>query len=183
METREYTKVINGKLIKKIGSEIVIDSRIFFPTHEMIIEDGWVLYEEPTKDEHELLLDAINSKLQEIKLYDNSSKVNVCYIKYNGNIIPYWADKSERNSLKPAIQDYKSMGNDTYRLDLRDLGVSLTLPCDMLLHMLSALEVYAINCYNTTSDHMFTVKTLTSVEEVESYDYTLNYPEKITFEL
>ena len=49
--------------------------------------------------------------------------------------------------------------------------------------MLSALEVYAIDCYNTTTDHMFAIKQLNSIEDIESYDYTTGYPDKLIFNL
>lgn len=183
METREYIKEIDGKIVKKPGYKIVIDSKFFNPTHDMLIANGWELYEEQVLTEGELLSNAINDKIKEILSYDDSKEVNNCYIKYNDQLLTYWADRSERNDLKPAIRDYQSMGNEYYRLDLRELGMSLTLPCEMLLNMLSALEVYAINCFNVTSDHIFAVKALKTIDEVNSYNYKTGYPQKITFEL
>jgi hypothetical protein len=49
--------------------------------------------------------------------------------------------------------------------------------------MLSALEVYAVDCYNVTTDHIYAIQSLTTIEEIEAYDYTVGYPEKLTFEL
>jgi hypothetical protein len=95
----------------------------------------------------------------------------------------YWADKEERDSLKGAVRDCISVGRETYRLDLRDLGISLHIPCEDLLQMLSALEVYAIDSYNKTTDHIYSVNALTTVEEVKAYDYHIGYPEKLTFNL
>jgi hypothetical protein len=76
-----------------------------------------------------------------------------------------------------------SLGRETYRLDLREVGVSVDIVCEKLLQMLSALEVYAIDCYNKTTDHIYAVNALTTVEEIEAYDYKVGYPEKLTFEL
>ena len=75
------------------------------------------------------------------------------------------------------------MGRETYRLDLREVGVSVDINCEKLLSMLSALEVYAIDCYNKTTDHIYAVNNLTTVEEIEAYDYRVGYPEKLTFTL
>ena len=47
--------------------------------------------------------------------------------------------------------------------------------------MLSALELYALACYNVTAEHKVAVENLTSLEEVKSYDYTTGYPEKLSF--
>ena len=85
------------------------------------------------------------------------------------------------NDLKTAINDCLTIGRETYRLDLRDLDIYLTLPCESLLTMLAQLEVYAIDCYNTTSDHLHNINLLTIKEEIDNYDYTVNYPEKLIF--
>jgi len=36
-------------------------------------------------------------------------------------------------------------------------------------------------CYDNTQRHLGNVETLTTKEEVDVYDYTTGYPEKITF--
>ena len=47
--------------------------------------------------------------------------------------------------------------------------------------MLSSLELYALNCYNVTAQHKSSVEAMETVEELESYDYTEVYPEKLVF--
>jgi hypothetical protein len=47
--------------------------------------------------------------------------------------------------------------------------------------MLSSLEVYAIQCYNKTTDHIYNVNALTSIDEVVNYDFKSGYPEKLIF--
>ena len=133
--------------------------------------------------EEEVAQRAKNRKLRELHEYDESSEVNDCIIVYQGNELHYWANKTERNSLKSAIQDCIAMDRETYRLDLREVGVSVDINCEKLLSMLSALEVYAIDCYNKTTDHIYAVNNLTTVEEIEAYNYRVGYPEKLTFEL
>jgi hypothetical protein len=49
--------------------------------------------------------------------------------------------------------------------------------------MLIQLECYAADCYNKTTDHQFAIKQLTSIEDVQNYDFTVGYPEKLTFTL
>ena len=121
-------------------------------------------------------------KVSELKAYDESSEVNDCIIVHEGNELHYWASKSERNDLKNAVRDYVAMGRTEYRLDLRDKGFSITLSCELLLQTLSALEIYAIDCYNRTTDHEFAIMALNTREEVSAYDYTVGYPEKLRFE-
>lgn len=122
-------------------------------------------------------------KKSEIERYDKSSAVDGCYIVKDGQLITYWADKDVRDDLKGAVRDYIAIGKETYRLDLRELGMSLTIPCENLLSMLSALEVYAISCFNKTTDHLFAVDAMTAIDEVKAYEYTIGYPEKLNFNL
>lgn len=181
-----YEKIINNQYYCIPLSKIVLikdEMQIFNPTEEMVIEDGWIEHIprviNPT--EEELLKQEINNKLEQLTIYDESDKVNDCIIVYKANRLHFWANKVERDTLKGAVQDFINLGRTEYRLDLRELGVSLTVPCSMLLNMMSQLEVYAADCYNKTTDHQFAIKQLTSIEEVINYDFTVGYPEKLNF--
>lgn len=183
-----FAKVIDGKTVVKTLKEIVIrrDGRVTYnPTDDMVLADGWVEYippkpVEPT--EGELLNMEKEHILRRLYRFDESSEVNDCIIVYQGNELHYWADKHERDALKSAIRDYISIGRTEYRLDLRNLGVSIWIPCEGLLAMLAQLEVYATDCYNKTTDHEFAIKALTTMEEIESYVFS-DYPEKLRFEV
>ena len=76
-----------------------------------------------------------------------------------------------------------SLGRTEYRLDLREKGFSISLPCELLLQTLAALEVYATECYNKTIDHEFVINAFVSIEEVDEYDFHVGYPEVLTFNL
>ena len=198
---KRYIKEINGKSVimtrneivlqgekivkDKNGIEKIINTQIFNPNEEQLFEDGWVEYitvvYEPT--ESEKLEQAKKRTLRQLKDFDESEEVNDCIIIYQGHELHYWANKSERDALKGAVRDCMSVGRETYRLDLREMGISLSLSCDVLLQMLAALEIYAIDCYNKTTDHEYAIKSLSTIEEVESYNYRVGYPEKLTFEL
>lgn len=186
---KTYLKKEGDKLLKKTLKEIVIrkDGRVTYnPTEEMVLADGWVEYvaPEPRPIPEKVLIErARRVKLDELHRYDESSEVNDCIIVYQGEEIHYWADKTERNDLKNAVRDCIAMGRDIYRLDLRDKGVSINLPCEALLQMLSALEIYAIDCYNRTTDHEFAIKSLTTKDEIETYDFTIGYPSIPRFEV
>lgn len=160
--------------------------QIINPSEEQLINAGYVEFMPPVKEEpteEELLRKAKEEKLKRLYEYDESKSVNVCYIRYGGQSISYWADKHERDALKSAVRDYIALGKTEYRLDLREMGFSITLPCELLLQMLAALEVYATECYNKTTDHEFAIKALTTKDEMEAYDFTVGYPEKLVFNL
>lgn len=185
---KKYKKEIDGKVSIKTLNEIVLNkdgSMVFNPTEEMVLADGWTEYVfKPREWPMEIQLQRVKDrKLRELERYDESSDVNDCIIVYQGSELSYWASKTERNDLKNAVRDYLSMGRTEYRLDLRDKGISITLPCETLLQMMAALEVYAIDCYNKTTDHNYAIKALTTLEEVEAYDFKVGYPEKLRFEI
>lgn len=183
---KQYCKIINGKTIWFDGRIVLGDKQIFNPTEDKILAAGYREYvpepdPEPTPEEQLQL--AKDSKVAEIEGYDNSTDVNECYIVYQGQTIPYWGIKTERASLQKAVEDYIAQDRAVYRLDLRDYGVSIPIPCLTMLDMMQKLEVYASQCYNTTSDHIFAVNKMTTVADVENYDYTIGYPSKLTFQL
>lgn len=180
-----YQKLIDGYMQYKEDSEIILHKegmQIFNPTEEMILEDGWVEYVQEVSNEL-TLEDTIRLKLQDLVQYDESSNVNDCVIIYKGQELHYWANKMERDSLKGAVSDFLSLDRYSYRLDLRDLGVTIQIPSKALLNILIQLECYAADCYNKTTDHQFAIKQLTSIEDVQNYDFTVGYPEKLTFTL
>lgn len=106
---KRYTKQIDGKTVIKNRQEIVIrrDGRVTYnPTEEMVLADGWVEYviPEPKPIPEEVLIKQAKSrKIDEINEYDSSKEVNICYIKTPLDTIPYWANKTERSSLKSAV--------------------------------------------------------------------------------
>lgn len=182
---KKYEKTIDGKTVIKTLKEIVIrkDGRVTYnPSDDMVLADGWVEYVAPEPTEEELLNLAKERMIRRLHSFDESSEVNDCIIVYQGNELHYWADKHERDALKSAIRDYIALGRAKYRLDLRNIGISLLIPCEGLLGMLAHLEVYATDCYNKTTDHEYAIKALTTMEEIESYVFS-DYPEKLKFEV
>ena len=186
---KRYKKTIGGKTVIKTQKEIVVrkDGKVTYnPTEDMVLADGWGEYVAPVYEptDTELLAQAKERKVSRLHEYDNSSEVNDCIIVYQGQELHYWANKTERNDLKNAVRDCITMGREDYRLDLRDKGISITLKCEQLLQILAALEVYAIDCYNKTTDHGFAIKACMTIEEVESYEFRHNgYPEVPKFEI
>ena len=187
---KRYEKIIDGNTIVKELNKIVIrrdDIVTYNPTEDMVLADGWVEYVPPTPIEPsaEVLLErAKKRKLLDLHAYDESSEVNDCIIVYQGQELHYWANKTERDALKGALRDCMAMGREFYRLDLRDKGVSLTIRCELLLQMMAALEVYAIDSFNKTTDHEFAIKACATEVEVDAYVFRgVGYPPIPRFEL
>lgn len=123
------------------------------------------------------LNDAIREKLCEIEFYDTSSEVNGFYL--NTNLV--WLDRDTRASLKNTIESSILMGRETLNIWFGDVYV--TLPIETAKLLLATLELYATDCYNVTAQHKVNVKELTTIEEVDNYDITSGYPEKLNFDI
>lgn len=113
--------------------------------------------------------------IRKIDEYDTS--VNVNSFKLNG--IDVWLSKDTRVGLMNSISIEKAAGKEQSVLWFNSICV--TINCNSAIQMLSALELYALDCYNTTAEHKVNVQNLSSIEEVHNYDYTQGYPSKLEF--
>ena len=113
--------------------------------------------------------------IRKIDEYDTS--VNVNSFKLNG--VDVWLSKDTRVGLMNSISIEKAAGKEQSVLWFNSICV--TVNCDSAIQMLSALELYALDCYNKTSEHKINVQNLSSIEEVHNYDYTQGYPNKLEF--
>ena len=120
---------------------------------------------------------AKKEKLAAILAYDTSSDVNGFML--NGNKV--WLDKGTRVGLMNSIQITRDMGQDTTTLWFD--GYKLEVRCDMAIMLLSSLEMYALECFNVTAAHKKAVRELTTIEEVEAYDYKTGYPKQLDINL
>lgn len=120
---------------------------------------------------------AKQSKIAEIDAYDKSSAVNGFAL--NGAVV--WLDKATRVGLMNSTSIAKSMGQSTTTLWFG--GMQIVVNCDKAIGLLSALEMYALECFNVTAAHRKAVAELNTVEEVLGYDYTKGYPEQLKMEV
>ena len=113
------------------------------------------------------------AKIAEITAYDTSDKVNGFIL--NGLLV--WLDKATRVGLMNSTTIAKSAGQKTTTLWLGSM--KLVVDCDKAIQLLSALEMYALDCFNVTASHKQAVSKLTTIEEVEAYDYKAGYPKML----
>lgn len=112
-------------------------------------------------------------KITEITAYDTSSSVNGFML--NGLLV--WLDKATRVGLMNSTTIAKAAGQETTTLWLG--GVKLVVDCDKAIQLLSALEMYALECFNVTASHKAAVGELKTIEAVEAYDYKSGYPKML----
>ena len=134
----------------------------------------------PTTAPHDaaaVLSAAKTSMLSEITAYDSSSSVNSFLL----NGMEVWLDKATRVGLMNSTTIAKSMGQEKTTLWLG--SYQLEVECDKAIQLLSALEMYALECFNVTAAHKKEVSELDNIEGVLTYDYKSGYPDKLKMEV
>ena len=107
---------------------------------------------------------------EQIDKYDTSPAVNGFML--NGQRV--WLDKATRVGLMNSTSIAKAMGQPNTTLWLGD--AKLVVECDKAIQLLSALEMYALECFNVTAAHKKAVAEMSTVESVLGYDYKAGYP-------
>lgn len=140
---------------------------------KLIVEDekGYPILVEYKYD----IEDVRKIKVSEIQQFDKSRDVNS--FEFAG--VEAWLDKSTRVGLFNSINIEEKAGMTNTALWLCGEKHIIHIP-DALV-MLNAIELYAINCYNVTQSHIAAVNALTSIEEIEAYDFKTGYPSKLNF--
>lgn len=143
------------------------DNLVVVPYSTYLIESNKEKYKGMTVEEAKEML------IAEITDYDTSDKVNGFVL--NGLLV--WLDKATRVGLMNSTTIAKAAGQETTTLWLG--GIKLVVDCDKAIQLLSALEMYALECFNVTASHKAAVCKLKSIEEVEAYDFKTGYPKML----
>ena len=141
------------------------------PEEELILADGWEIYVQPEKSIEQVRRETISA----VTNYDKSQEVNSFFI----GEVQAWIDRDTRVSLMNSTNILKSMGQESTTLWLGNK--SYTLLCDLVIQLLGALEVYVLQCYNTTAQHKANIDKIETIEELKEYNYKVGYPEKLVF--
>lgn len=138
----------------------------------------WITLPSSSAHDATAVLAAAKSELETaITAYDSSSSVNAFML----NGIQVWLDKATRVGLMNSTTIAKSMGQQKTTLWLG--SYQLEVDCDKAIQLLSALEMYALECFNVTAAHKKAVSELDNIEAVLTYDYKSCYPEKLKMEV
>lgn len=154
-------------------------------------DEGEMRYEEREKEQYSYdvcWIDGVSSEadvlqraketvLAAIEAYDTSSAVNGFIL--NGERV--WLNKATRVGLMNSTQIAKAMGKTMTTLWFGRTKIEMN--CDKAIGLLSALEMYALECFNVTALHKKAVAELNTVEEVLEYDYTKGYPEQLRYDI
>ena len=156
---RKGDSIYNGSYI------ITNNTTILNPTEKILLENGYKLVEiENTLEQ------AIADKVATIQAYDNSEAVNSFLL----NGVAVWIGREDRVGTRRAIELDIEAGNTESEIWLE--GMKLVVNSQLALKLLDKVEYYAFAAYNITQRHIYNVRQLTTIEEVNAYDYTQGYP-------
>lgn len=152
------------------GHYIEVDNGVIInPSDETLSEYGYTKVEIP----EDKLKEAIDAKVTEILAYNDSNAVN----EFTLDGVPTWVDLEKRLPIHRDIVLDIEKGKEENTIWLN--GHKIVLNSQLALKLINAIESYAYEAHNVTQTHLFNVRGLKSVEEVEKYDYTVNYPQKL----
>ena len=113
------------------------------------------------------------AKIAEIAAYSDSDAVNS--LTFNG--LKTWLRPNVRANYLVSLDAAELLGETDITFVVE--GVQASLPIKQVRLLLAKIQRYADACYIVTEGHKRAVRALQTVEEVESYDYTRGYPEKL----
>jgi hypothetical protein len=121
------------------------------------------------------LSDAIIKKVAEINDYNESDNVNS--LTYNG--VETWLKPAIRSNYLTSISSAELLGETSITFAIA--GQAVTVPLQNAKILLAKIQRYADASYLVTQQHIAEVSKLTTVAEVEAFDITQGYPEKLSF--
>lgn len=102
-------------------------------------------------------------------------------IVINGQTMAAWLTPDKRSDYKNSLDSAELLGMTEVHPVFN--GVALTIPIQTAKMALAKIQIYANQCYGVTEKHKVNVMALTTIEEVEAYQYKSGYPERLRFEI
>lgn len=181
-KTMQVEKAGNGKVKESSLCDYMLERYDYKPSMNLVLNDILSSREQASMEEIKEISEGLGAEplkymkkamLHYIDVYDSSSAVNSFVL----NGMEVWLDKATRVGLMNSTTIAKASGQKTTTLWLG--GLKLVVDCDKAIQLLSALEMYALECFNVTASHKATVGELKTIEEVEAYNYSTGYPKML----
>lgn len=185
-KTMQVEKTEDGQEKESSLCDYMLERYDYKPSMEFVLNDILSSGEQASMDEIKEISEGLGSEpleymkkamLAYIEKYDASSSVNSFLL----NGMEVWLDKATRVGLMNSTSIAKSMGQEKTTLWLG--SYQLEVDCDKAIQLLSALEMYALECFNVTAAHKKAVSELDNIEGVLTYDYKAGYPDKLKMEV
>ena len=185
-KTMQVDKTEDGQEKESSLCDYMLERYDYKPSMDLVLNDILASGEQASMEEIREISEGLgaeplwymkNAMLAYIDVYDSSSAVNSFLL----NGMEVWLDKVTRMGLMNSTTIAKSAGQEDTTLWLGD--IELVVDCDKAIQLLSALEIYALECFNVTASHKAAVNKLDNIDAVLTYDYREGYPEKLNMEV
>lgn len=185
-KTMQVEKTEDGQEKESSLCDYMLERYDYKPSMDLVLNDILSSGEQASMEEIKEISEGLGSEplgymkkamLAYIEKYDASSSVNSFLL----NGMEVWLDKATRVGLMNSTSIAKSMGQQKTTLWLG--SYQLEVDCDKAIQLLSALEMYALECFNVTAAHKKAVSELDNIEGVLTYDYRAGYPDKLKMEV
>lgn len=181
-KTMQIDKTEDGQEKDSSLCDYMLERYDYKPSMDLVLNDILASGDQASMEEIREISEGLDAEpleymkkamLHYIDVYDSSSAVNSFVL----NGMEVWLDKATRVGLMNSTTIAKASGQKTTTLWLG--GLKLVVDCDKAIQLLSALEMYALECFNVTASHKATVGELKTIEEVEAYNYKTGYPKML----
>lgn len=185
-KTMQVDKTEDGQEKESSLCDYMLERYDYKPSMDLVLNDILSSGEQASMEEIKEISEGLGAEplsymkkamLAYIVKYDASSSVNSFLL----NGMEVWLDKATRVGLMNSTTIAKSMGQEKTTLWLG--SYQLEVDCDKAIQLLSALEMYALECFNVTAAHKKAVSELDNIEGVLTYDYRAGYPDKLKMEV
>lgn len=185
-KTMQVEKTEDGQEKESSLCDYMLERYDYNPSMDLVLNDILASGEQASMEEIREISEGLGAEplgymkkamLAYIEKYDASSSVNSFLL----NGMEVWLDKATRVGLMNSTTIAKAMGQQKTTLWLG--SYQLEVDCDKAIQLLSALEMYALECFNVTAAHKKAVSELDNIEGVLTYDYKSGYPDKLKMEV
>ena len=185
-KTMQVEKTEDGQ--EKVSSlcDYMLERYDYKPSMDLVLNDIFASGEQASMEEIREISEGLGAEplkymkkamLYYINIYDLSSAVNSFVL----NGMEVWLDKATRVGLMNSTTIAKASGQKTTTLWFG--GLKLVVDCDKAIQLLSALEMYALECFNVTAAHKKAVNELDNINAILTYNYKSDYPDKLKMEV
>lgn len=146
------------------------------PTHEQYLEAGYEVYVPPVVER--TIDDYKRDKIKQAETYYNSDEVNL--VSINGVYI--YLEPTLRFKIKERIDSAKNKGLTTINLILGEIELK-AIDTVKAEQMYDSIVIQYGEAYDVKDMHIKTIELLETIEEVEAYDVTLEYPKTLVLDV
>lgn len=170
-----YDDYLNNKWINLSNAQISFHRRNPQASIREVLSMSLDSIPEPT------LQEVLQEKLLQLQNYDNSEAVNSFFVQNDDKSIRMWYNATERSNYKNSLDSASMLNIETVNVPVNGQLINISLQKARLF--LAQIQVYADTCALVTLSHKNNISALNSIEEINQYDYTTGYPEKLTFNI